>query len=461
MRPNRFNPLVYQHFISDPSTRPYVWQVRDMAHIFHVFSRYDYPEPVFDEKRLKTAMNWMHRTFGDVLLHTRSLSHLEAMTYFRDNTTSPGWPYNLTHQTKAILFQDLGHDWLATTWELFLDDPDAFDFVFAMALKPESRKREKDARGLTGAPVDYVYLVNRAHGKVKDNFYDAGASLLTPSAVGMVKEHGGWSLLYHKLAVFQREYHSPCTLALDVKRFDSRLASSIIRAIYAVIACCSHLDSSFWKKICNVVFATYVILPDGTIARKRRGNPSGGPRTADDNTLGLFIILAYTFLECAEHAGVKVDIDDFETLVVPQIYGDDNTFSVHPSIHSWFNSKTITASLLGISVEVEWENDGDFAYVDQCTFLSAGFKEVDGVIVPVYAMDKHINNLLESSRVPSPARFYQQLCAYYLLHAFDEHAERINAALDFAEERFPDEVAPYRPARHTRHQVLALYAPKK
>lgn len=358
---------------------------------------------------LNTAWQWCERHFGPHMQGARVKSIAEVMESV-DKSTSPGYPWTRKYRTKKIMFEDWKDfgQYLEEDWER-LRDP-MYVAVFGNSLKEEIRPREKiDAnsiRTFTAGPVEMTVHGNRLFEDMNRKFY--ASHLQTASVVGFTPLKGGWDRLYRKLK------SHPNGFALDESQYDSSLRA------YMMWGCAQfrwnmlreedrtpeNLERLlvYYQNLINTV----IITPDGVFVRKTCGNPSGSVNTISDNTLILFVLLAFGWIMLAPVE--KCSYCEFMQEVALALCGDDNTWSVSNESLVFYNARALVFEWGRLGV-ITTTDSLDPRPVEELDFLSAFTVFVDGVACPLYNRQKILTSLLYSSHPQDPTYTLIRACA--------------------------------------------------
>jgi hypothetical protein len=313
------------------------------------------------------AMDWMERHFFPHMMNSRILTHEEACKWM-NGSTSPGVLWKTKYKTKAdfMASEDAA---LHAQWE----DLSTFgggSTVWSGNMKDELRDMERvldnKSRLFMGGSVLSAYSGIRlfAHMNSKMN-----ASVFeTWNCVGINKWTGGWNRLYRRLSKFLLGF------AADISGFDSRMFAFIMWRIASFRFSCLAPELQTPENFARVfswyldVIQAVICLVDGVCVMKFHSNPSGSSCTANDNTLCLFVYLAYFWLMCKEH---YPNYDDFMRNVIAALYGDDSTVTVSPDC-PWYNLDEFTRLMGELGVIIT----GHSGPLQDLDFLSHDF--VDG-----------------------------------------------------------------------------------
>jgi len=341
---------------------------------------------------LNTAAKWMERHFAPYMANSRVKSVEEVMSSL-DLSTSPGWPWVLKYKTKRDMIEQWPEcaAYMAEDWER-LKDPN-WTAVFGNSLKEEIRPAEKIAansiRTFTAGPIEATIHGNRLFEDMNQKFY--ASHLRTASVVGFSPLKGGWNQLFEKLKKFRRGF------ALDESQYDSSLRSYLMwycaqfrwNMLRSEDQTQENLERirTYYRNLIN----TLIITSEGVFVLKLGGNPSGSVNTITDNTLILYLLLAFAWIQ--EAPAGECSYEAFEDLTSKCLCGDDNTFTVAEEAIGFFNAETIipTWAKIGITTTTDCMQARD---VEELDFLSAHTTFVDGIAVPIYDRTKLLTSLL-------------------------------------------------------------------
>lgn len=342
---------------------------------------------------MNQAFDWADRHFGLYMRESRVMTQEEVIQRI-DKSTSSGFPFNTLHKTKKEVFDKDPNirEWLERDWVALAEDP-LWSSPYTNSLKEELRTQEKivnnSIRTFSAGPMDTTIHGSRLFLDMNDKFI--ASHLQSSSAVGMTPLKGGWKRLIDKLNIFKNGY------ALDESAYDASLRSHLLWG-------CARLRWSwlrqedrtpenlrriltFYRNVVN----TLIICPDGTIVYKKGGQPSGAVNTISDNTIILYVLMAYAWIANApENQRTYLA---FEDNTAKALNGDDNTWTVSDQAHLFFNGKSV--------IKV-WEKIGIITTTDSLEprqaidldFLSGRTVFLNGIPVPLYDREKLMKSLL-------------------------------------------------------------------
>jgi len=355
------------------------------------------------------AFRWTERHFGPYMLNSRVKSQEEVLKGI-DLSTSPGFPWTRKYAKKRAMVDDWKEfpHYMEEDWDR-LRDP-LYVAVFGNSLKEEIRPQIKiddnSIRTFTAGPIEMTIHGNRLFEDMNEKFYRS--HLKTASVVGFTPLKGGWNMLYRKL----RKH--PNGFALDESQYDSSLRA------YMMWACAQfrwnmlrpedqteEMKERLLMYYQNLIH-TVILTSDGVFVRKIGGNPSGSVNTISDNTLILYMLLAYGWIMLAPIG--EANYERFDSEVALALCGDDNTWSVSNAALPYFNARALID---------EWKRVGvttttdclDPRPVEELDFLSAFTVFVDGIACPLYSREKILTSLLYSRNAEDPAYTLVRACA--------------------------------------------------
>jgi hypothetical protein len=359
-------------------------------------AKYDKSQPFYDNIAMMRSQNWLFTHFSPSMSNAEIDSVDHVLTQMNLNS-SPGYPHSRIAPTKVDFLKIRGLDWLHNYVDKSIENEALlWEPLWTCSLKMEMRPSEKilqdKLRTFTASPIEFSVILNCLCLSMNQGFYCAGNQGRVWSCVGVSKYSRGWN------RVGQRLCKHPNFFELDVGEYDSSLFVRLFIIVYLFRDHCLNFKFSklLWSCYQSIVFSLIVLI-SGTVIRKKTGNPSGSANTVVDNTLILFVLLAYCWnILAPEHL---ISYAAFMENVEAALYGDDNTFSVSNEVVGWFNALAIRDVLQTLNIKVT--AGGDIWYprtIYQVKFLSNAFIEVRGLFMPVPDCDKLLCSLLYGSR---------------------------------------------------------------
>jgi len=351
---------------------------------------------------MNTASEWLERQFGPHMCGSR-IKSLEEAKASLDKTTSPGFPWTHLYSTKNDMI-----DHMAGLFDIFMEEDwerlkfNDYVAVFGNSLKEEIRLQEKieanSLRTFTAGPVEMTVHGIRLFEDMNQKFYDS--HLKTPSVVGFSVLKGGWNDLYRKLSKFSNGF------ALDESQYDSSLRNYLMWTIasfrWNMLRESDRTPDNlarlqvYYRNLVNTV----IITTEGVFVIKQGGNPSGSVNTISDNTLILYVLLAYAWIMVSPDN--MRNYDSFDSQLALALCGDDNTWSVSDEACVFYNARSVIAewSVLGVTTTTDCL---DPRPVEKLDFLSAFTVFIDGIAVPLYKREKLLTSLLYSQDADNPS----------------------------------------------------------
>lgn len=219
---------------------------------------------------------------------------------------------------------------------------------FAGHIKDEPVKLEKisnvDSRAFAAAPFEYVIAVRQYFGSALGAIHKNRHIL--PSKIGI----NPTSLEWHDM-ITQLYEVSDIGFDADYKHFDARLLAKLMARLPIVYNRIYQLNDPNWREeddwirtnLNNAVVKPNLVIPlngHTYIVEATGGNPSGQPKTADDNCIINLAHLYAFWLTVFKDDPEKCNINAFLYYVKAIIYGDDLGVAVHPEVIEKYNCKT-------------------------------------------------------------------------------------------------------------------------
>lgn len=260
----------------------------------------------------------------------KTLTMLEALSILPTNT-SPGWPWTTRWPTKAQFYSSTDFFEVAkyaydqtirSNLPLFLDT------VF---LKDEMREREKCGPGQARAvfcPDAVAVLIQAMWKKDFDKaLISQVGSIFQNSAiaVGMSPFFGSFKRLAAKFEPFT-------CFEMDMSACDSTMCWRVQKRIALIRSNAMNLDEMSQNVMRDLFFNncfSRAVLPDGRVASRFTGNPSGQASTTMDDCLFVLFIVIYCF---SAITGLRVPFHKLHTLIALIVFGDDTLLGVNPKL---------------------------------------------------------------------------------------------------------------------------------
>ncbi len=396
----------------------YRWANANIESGYYSSAKYDRLQPDFSDEDLlliKGASVFLENHFA--FCKDSRVSSLDEVLLNLNKMSSPGFPWTKISacQNKKQLIEKVGLQFVHEHW----DDLLYFNYspvMWKSSIKTELRDSEKlnhvppKLRTFTASPIEHSINLSRLCLDFNNKFYDS--ALKTWSFVGASMYMRGFNSVYEKLSK-----HRNC-FELDESSYDC----SINRKFFSVVMefrwlCLNPSERTVHNRIrlenlYRDIVHSLILLDSGEIIFKHTGNPSGSANTIVDNTLVLYLLLAYAYLRLCPQ-GEVCNQNHFEQNVAAVLNGDDNTFSVSDGIVDWFNAKSIIACWSRIGV-VASSGTGKVEASPLCDvkFISHGFKVMQRCVYPCPEYDRVICSMAYGCKVNSP--LFSLLRAYAL-----------------------------------------------
>jgi hypothetical protein len=418
-----------------PIPNSYRKVVPDLESGFKSASKYDREQPWLDQAAWKKSGEWTMRHFAPFLGGSKVLDE-DTVVRQLDQTTSPGFPWNLQYQNKSDFFKSGSREFLQLFWkELGEDKPRPMRPIWNNTQKVELRDVhklfERKVRTFTASPVEHSVALNRLCLDMNVKFYRTNGRHW--SFVGRSKYFRGFHELYHRLN------KHPNAFELDETNYDSSLFQEAMygqRDIrWEMLRQCDKTPENkrrLWRLYDDIV-NTVIVLENGELVQKSTGNPSGSSNTIVDNTMILFRLFAYAWilLSKKEHGemnlrsytrtnhGTAEEQDDnmvfggyfdFVSHVEAALNGDDNTFTVSDDCVDWFNPTSIKEIWTAIGVVTKTPDEKP-RKLSEVQFLSNSFVNINGCWLPCPDEDRIFSSMMWGSKLDDPRWHLQRACA--------------------------------------------------
>lgn len=385
----------YYHAMGDHNS--YYTSVKKMD----VPSKSDYLQhPYWD-----LADNFMWDIWFPHLSKFTRIMHTEELFTTLNLKTSPGVPLTSMgfHKKKDVLMSHWGQEYLFS--------PFAFEPVWRVVAKQEWYHQTDLINGKVRTFIipPFKFLIMQ---KIYFQAQNSGLKDHHWSAYGFNPYYGG----VHRLATKLIGRGDRIYGMYDVKGWDRLLG--FLKDIYSMRVHCHHeqdREQAAWvaSRTCD----SHLLLADGTIVRKTKGNNSGSNNTTDDNILAHEKLLAYFLLRLFDG-----DVEQLQD-VISALFGDDNVFSLHRDVGSF---SEIKALLIEVFSEFGYELDPVVLSdrLEDMEFLGFKFGFKHGYWLPFYKVDKIVASFcyVFEKRIPVSAQVSK---AFSLLVMLWPHGGRV------------------------------------
>ncbi|AYC81022.1 polyprotein [Pleione flower breaking virus] len=262
-------------------------------------------------------------------------------------------------------------------------------------LRPVEKLLENKTRTFTAAPIDTLLGAKVCVDDFNNLFY----SLHTTAhwTVGMTKFYRGWHHLLTQLPDGWIYCHA------DGSRFDSSLTPYLINAIITIRKFFMEkwwIGQTMLENLYTEVVYTPILVPDGTVVKKFKGNNSGQPSTVVDNTLMVIVAMYYAI---GKHTTEACDFGEFIKFFAN---GDDLIIAVKPDMVFILDTLQTSFDELGLTYDFSERSDkrSDLEFMSHRGILR------DGVYIP--KLDKErVVSILEWDRSTEIAHRAEAICA--------------------------------------------------
>jgi hypothetical protein len=373
---------------------------------FQSVGKYQKEQPWIKPVAFDHAVEFAKSHFIPHLLGAKVISAEAAMKEM-NMTSSCGYPWNLRFKNKSDFMTSECVEIFEQYWEELATDSLSYP-LWTCAEKGELRSVKKLAlnkiRTFTGSPIEHSVCTNRLFYEQNELFYKSANR--TWSFVGTSKYYGGFDRLYRRLS------KHPHTYELDESDYDSSLFERLMRAVcdlrVEALGNISKKNTARAKRVYDHIINSVIVLENGELYQKTTGNPSGSANTIVDNTIALYILLAYAWMVLAPPE--MRNVQSFSEHVEAALNGDDNTFTVSEVANKFFNAATIAAvwKELGVTTKTPcWESRP----LADVSFLSQKFVKYPAGYLPYPETDKVLCSLLYGSEVNDIRWHYLRACA--------------------------------------------------
>jgi len=338
------------------------------------FFKYNKRQPEYCPDKWATSLEWAKRHFWPAMRYSSVLSESDVINEL-ELGSSCGFPWSRKYFSKRSFLSSPDVRAVSDYWDGMLTGSSLP--LWSCAQKRELREIEKvklqKHRTFTASPVEFTVASNRLCLDMNNKLYDSG--LLTWSFVGNSKFYRGWHNLYSKLSDGGRKENN--AYELDESEYDSSIfANALWDMVDFRFSMFQNSDQTAenlqrLEHIYDHIINSYVVMEDGHIFRKFTGNPSGSVNTIVDNTVVLFRLFVYAWLQFCDDYDIETDYNHLLDNVTAALNGDDNTYTVTDAFVAFsppFISKVWT------SIGVTTRTPCDFPrHLSQVSFLSSTF----------------------------------------------------------------------------------------
>jgi len=389
-------------------------------------SKYAKSTPQLDERKvdaINLAFDWMTKHFQPYMCNSR-VKTVEEVLPKLDLSTSPGFPWTRKYARKVDLLEqrpEFLSQYVSVDWDGLMS-PD-YTAVFGNSLKEEVRPQEKldlnKIRTFTAGPIEMTIHGNRLFQDMNEKLY--ASHLQTASVVGFSPQYQGWDRFYRKLC------SHPKGFATDGKEYDSSLRQYLMwgcaKFRWDMLRPEDQTEDNrlrvqhYYMNLVN----TLIITSEGVFVRKELGNPSGSVNTISDNTLILYVLLAYAWIMVVPDRMCKYEV--FNKSVALALCGDDNTWTVSDEASVYYNARSVIDTWAGIGVTGTTDTY-EPRTAEELDFLSAHTVFYKGFAIPLYDREKLLTSLLYSRQPDNPSLTLTRAAAFLRVGWADSQARK-------------------------------------
>ncbi|AGZ02786.1 polyprotein [Tall oatgrass mosaic virus] len=303
-------------------------------------------------------------------------------------------------------------------------------------LRPKAKVDANKTRTFTSAPADILMGAKAVVDEFNKKFYTQ--HLKGPWTVGINKFNRGWDLLAKNLQ--EHEWY----IDADGSQFDSSITPLLMNAVLNIRLYFLEEDNvgeTMLKNLYTQIINTCILIEDGTIVQKYRGNNSGQPSTVVDNTMCLIIAMEY----CRERVRMEHGIDMTMLYVCN---GDDlliNANSIDKDLTQQHFARYMKELELNYSFEDAYKS------IEEIEYMSHTFMKKDNVYIPKLKKNRIIA-ILEWQRSKEPKAIQSAIIAAYVeAFGYEDMTEMIEELAQQMNTVWEDFKLP------AREEVAALY----
>lgn len=373
---------------------------------YQSFVKYRTPLSLYDAGKLAQAVDWAKLMFKD-MRGSKVIDDPAVVLSLMNKSASPGFPWTTGYgnikpcHTKRKFIEE-NKEFIYQYYYRYSQDLKDVNYVptqfYTTSPKPEMLKKSKiDANKFrTFIAASFFNTM-----KGVSLFYDMCQKFYASNSwsfVGKSLFGGDWNSMYMRLKSKDNGvYAGEC----DQTAFDSTLSPQLIHAFFDVLWDMydeSEKTLELYTQFCNFekeMINGICVCPNGDFFIKTQGNPSGCFLTIVCNTICLFLLFAYAWIDLAPE-----DLCNYRSLlsnVEAALCGDDSLFTTTAAVAPWFNVRSITEvwKKYGIIAKVEAMSEG---VLEERHFISMWFVKVADVMLPRPDYDKTISSMLRHSR---------------------------------------------------------------
>lgn len=397
--------------------------------------KYDKDQPTLRRSKWALAGAWTERHFACMNNAEVWTDHNEVKKCL-DMKTSSGFPWNCDPDLKTK-GQFYNHpesmNYCQDYWEC-LKESQCAPVFWTNNVKEELRDAEKIAlnklRTFVGAPVQHVHACTQMFGDMNNKFYETANTGQHWSFVGSTKFFRGWNKLFRRLS------KHPNAFELDESEYDSSLFREAMYGMaefrFRMLAP-EHQTEENRNRIWNLyveIVDSVIVTQDGDVVSKDTGNPSGSANTIVDNTVILFRLKAYAWLCLCEdlEPDFRAKYETYGAFmdnVEAALTGDDNTWTCSDDVVGWYNALNVSKIWSGIGVTTKYGNSSAPRKLEDCTFLSMGFRKLGDQYVPIPEGEKMMCSMAYHLKSATPRWSLLRACALRVETFWDDASRKL------------------------------------
>jgi hypothetical protein len=343
-----------------------------------------------DDQNWELAFEWLCRDVGKHCQGS-TLTPMNVVLEKSELGTSPGVVHRLLHETKGcFLSSEDAPKFINSHFDSlknFGSDLVIFGSYEKDELRPFEKVLAKKSRLFMSAPTEHFLSSQVLSLDMNEKLISKANSLECPVLLGFNLFHGNFDRLARRLMKF---LHQICG---DFGGYDSSFRELFF--VYVVyfrwlMLCPADRTPENLRRLGNLyrsVWKSPVAMPDGSVYYIF-GNPSGQGNTGMDNSLVLYMILAWCWIS----NGNPPDLEVFKQNVYLAVFGDDSVVAVDEHYFPTFNPDSISSLVSSIGMEIDFSPNLEFLG----HFI--GYSEDLSQYVPIFPTHKAIASLLYNGK---------------------------------------------------------------
>jgi len=324
------------------------------------------PQPLVKPREWLLACKFLERTFFPIMGYSNLTSDHVVISHMKSDT-STGFPLNLKYHLKGDFIKRFGLKWFRHSFFCLSKQvvpPSLWQISQKYEMRTLEKLRDNNIRTFLPSDVLFVFNLNKFCLDMNEKLY--ADPVTTPSFLGGTK----YRLGFHRL--YQRLRKHPNFFEWDLSKMDRTLFAQSLRAVRDFRWSCIEMNAGPGDKerffyLYDQIIHSLCVCEAGDIFQKHGGNPSGSANTATDNTLAMFVIVAYMWI-CLAPEGMK-DYESFRRELELACYSDDGLNSVSDKAKVFWNPSNLKKEFLTLGLVLKIPSSGFVTYKD-CTFLS-------------------------------------------------------------------------------------------